>query len=109
MKPSLMPKAVAAIVLGSLFGWYIHHDYVTWNLRGRDAFIAHQMHRFDIYMASPRPIVIILVGTSLLALGVCVLYELLVAGLSDLTGVFCTSGSEREFTLEERWYAHETV
>jgi hypothetical protein len=21
----------------------------------------------------------------------------------DLTGVFCTSGSEREFTLEERW------
>ena len=28
---------------------------------------------------------------------------------SDLTGVFCTSGSEREFTLEERWYAHETV
>ena len=28
---------------------------------------------------------------------------------NDLTGVFCTSGSEREFTLEERWYAHETV
>ena len=27
----------------------------------------------------------------------------------DLTGDFCTSGSEREFTLEERWYAHETV
>lgn len=27
----------------------------------------------------------------------------------DLTGVFCTSGSEREFTLEERWYAHEAV
>lgn len=27
----------------------------------------------------------------------------------DLTWVFCTSGSEREFTLEERWYAHETV
>jgi hypothetical protein len=28
---------------------------------------------------------------------------------SGLTGVFCTSGSEREFTLEERWYAYETV
>jgi serine/threonine protein kinase len=27
----------------------------------------------------------------------------------DLTGDFCTSGSEREFTLEESWYAHETV
>jgi hypothetical protein len=28
---------------------------------------------------------------------------------SDVTGVFCTSGSEREFTLEERWYADEKV
>ena len=27
----------------------------------------------------------------------------------DLTGVFCTSGSEREFTLEERWYADEEI
>ena len=30
-------------------------------------------------------------------------------GCSDLTGVFCTSGSEREFTLEERGYADEEV
>ena len=28
---------------------------------------------------------------------------------NDLTGVFCTSGSEREFTLEERWYANEEI
>ena len=26
---------------------------------------------------------------------------------NDVTGVFSTSGSEREFTLEERWYADE--
>ena len=25
----------------------------------------------------------------------------------DVTGVFSTSGSEREFTLEERWYTDE--
>jgi hypothetical protein len=29
-------------------------------------------------------------------------------GIIDLTGVFCTSGSERKFTLEGRWYADET-
>ena len=29
--------------------------------------------------------------------------------VTDLTGVFCTSGSEREFTLEERWYADEEI
>ncbi|MGB7284005.1 MAG: hypothetical protein WBE13_17195 [Candidatus Acidiferrum sp.] len=27
----------------------------------------------------------------------------------DLTGIFCTSGSEREFTLKERWYADKEI
>jgi hypothetical protein len=27
----------------------------------------------------------------------------------EVTGDFCTSGSEREFTLEERWYADKEV
>ena len=27
----------------------------------------------------------------------------------DLTGVFCTSESEREFTLEGSWYADEEI
>jgi hypothetical protein len=31
------------------------------------------------------------------------------AGGHDLTGVFCTSGSEREFTLEGSWYADEEI
>ena len=26
-----------------------------------------------------------------------------------VTGDFCTSGSEREFTLKERWYADEEI
>src|SRR5277367_669042 len=30
-------------------------------------------------------------------------------GSSDLTGGFCTSGSEREFTLEGSWYADEEI
>jgi hypothetical protein len=29
--------------------------------------------------------------------------------MSDLTGGFCTSGSEREFTLEGSWYANEEI
>jgi len=28
---------------------------------------------------------------------------------SDLTGIFCTSGSEREFTLEGSWYADQEI
>ena len=30
-------------------------------------------------------------------------------GRSDLTGPFCTSGSEREFTLEGSWYADQEI
>jgi hypothetical protein len=30
-------------------------------------------------------------------------------GHFDLTGFFCTSGSEREFTLEGSWYADEEI
>jgi hypothetical protein len=29
--------------------------------------------------------------------------------VTDVTGVFCTSGSEREFTLEGSWYADEEI
>ena len=29
--------------------------------------------------------------------------------MSDLTGIFCTSGSEREFTLEGSWYADQEI
>ena len=27
----------------------------------------------------------------------------------EVTGAFCTSGSEREFTLEGSWYADEEI
>ena len=93
MKQNLVPKVLAAMLLGILFGWYIHHDYVTWSLRGRDAFIAHQMRRFDMYFASPRPIAHSLVVTALFALGVCVLYEMLVAGLSSILNRQASSSS----------------
>ncbi len=32
-----------------------------------------------------------------------------VATKPDLTGVFCTSGSEREFTVNDRWYANVEI
>jgi len=47
-------RVVAAAVVGVLFGSYNHHMYVTWSSRGKDEFISHQGHRFDMYMAHPR-------------------------------------------------------
>jgi hypothetical protein len=84
MKLNLIPKAVAAILLGGLLGWYIHHDYVRWSLRGRAAFLEYQTQRFDMYMASPRSIMFSVVLATLFSLGVFVVYELVAYGLSAL-------------------------
>ena len=46
-------RAIAAVVMGSIAGWYNHHIYVTWNQRGKDAFISHELQRFDMHMAHP--------------------------------------------------------
>ncbi|HTQ95284.1 MAG TPA: hypothetical protein VMH89_00685 [Candidatus Acidoferrum sp.] len=88
MKQNLLPKLFAAILLGSSIGWYSHHYYVKWNLRGRDAFIAYETHRYELFVASPGPLFNSLVFWALIALGICVLYELLVEGLSSIVNRF---------------------
>ena len=95
MKQNWMSRVVVAILLGSLCGWFVHHDLVKWNLRGRDAFIAYQMHRFDLYMTSPRPLVHYLVTTALSVVGACMLYELLVATLSSIVNFNTRNSAER--------------
>jgi hypothetical protein len=77
MKRDFIGKITAAVLLGSLFGWYIHHDETTWSLRGREAFNAYQMHRFDLYIASPHPLVYSIFVTALWTGGFCAVYELL--------------------------------
>jgi hypothetical protein len=67
-----------------LFGMYIHHDYTSWHMRGKDAFLAHQAHRFDTYMSTPAPVPLTtfhaLVG-AVIAFG---LYELIAAALGKM-------------------------
>jgi hypothetical protein len=75
-------KILAAILLGGLMGWNIHHDEMTWGVRGREAFIAYQMHRFDMYMANPRPVVYSVIVTALLGVGFCLIYEFIASCLS---------------------------
>jgi len=84
MKQNFMSRVVAAILLGGLFGWYVHYDSALWNLRGRDAFIAEQVHRFNTYISPPRPAVFTVIFSILLTCGACVVYELLAAGLAAI-------------------------
>jgi hypothetical protein len=39
----------------------------------------------------------------------CLRRRKFVVTTDDLTGIFCTSGSEREFTLEGSWYADQEI
>jgi hypothetical protein len=84
MNSSLINKAIAVTLLGVIFGWYTHYDYVRWSLLGREAFIAHQMHRFELYMAVPRSLVPTMFGGVVVAIGLFGVYELMVLALSKI-------------------------
>jgi len=82
MRQQAMGSLLTAAVIGILLGLYIHRDYVVWNQRGREAFISHQMHRFDLYMASPQATAVTILGALLLVLGLFALYEVIAFGFS---------------------------
>lgn len=84
MKPNLGSRAISAMAIGILFGSYVHYYYVSWGMRGREAFIAHQMQRFDHYMANPQPLLLTILGTTILTLGALALYEAIAFVVSKL-------------------------
>ena len=79
MNRRVLSKVLAAGVIGILLSSYIHHDYAKWSRLGRQEFMAHEVLRFDRYMAVPQPMLRTMAGATLLVFGVAGLYEL--AGL----------------------------
>ncbi|MGD0955697.1 MAG: hypothetical protein ABR953_02565 [Candidatus Acidiferrales bacterium] len=55
-KPNLVGRIIAVLLFGLAIGFYFHHDHVTWNQLGREAFLAYQSQRFDRAMAVPDPL-----------------------------------------------------
>jgi hypothetical protein len=82
MKRHAISRFVTAVLLGILFGSYMHHDYVTWGQRGREAFASHQMHRFDLHMATPQAAIFPVLGATFVAVGLFGIYEAIALGLS---------------------------
>jgi hypothetical protein len=77
-------RVAAVIVIGLVAGSYNHHRYMTWNRRGKDAFIAYQLGKFDKYMAHPHSLMFTL-ATNVIAWALILgFYELIVAVLSKL-------------------------
>ncbi len=86
MKRELIGRFIAAVLIGMLFGSYIHHDYVKWSQRGREAFIAYQTHRFDRFMLSPHPAIATVFTFTFLMVIFLGIYELLAAVLLRMIG-----------------------
>jgi hypothetical protein len=70
-------RLFAMFVMGILVGLYRYHDYTTWNQRGKDTFIAHQLQRFDRYMAHPHSLFVTLASTALSYALILGIYELI--------------------------------
>jgi hypothetical protein len=84
MKLSIrIDKLLAAVVMGLLFGAYLHHDYTKWQDLGREAFLSKQEYRFDHFMAQPRWFLLLFAGT-LLAFIVLGAYEAIGAVLNRI-------------------------
>jgi hypothetical protein len=79
-----LPRAGSAVLLGVLFGTWVHHDYVRWQHLGRSAFLSHQAVRFDKYVAVAPAELLLVFRYAILALGVWVCYQMLASGLAKL-------------------------
>lgn len=78
MNRNLFARALAILVMGLLFGAYVNHDSKKWRQLGRDAFIAHEMERFDRFIAQPDAAGVAVFGAIILVPFIFGLYELLV-------------------------------
>lgn len=74
----------------------MQHGYMTWNERGRDAFATYQMHRFDEYMATPRPFILTILNALIGCIFIFGLYELIAAFFSR---VFPSTGTASQASI----------
>jgi hypothetical protein len=75
MKFTFVFKLFYALGLSALSAHYVVTDHAKWHGLGRDAFLAHEGHRFDIYMATASSDSRYYVIYAILAFGFFALYE----------------------------------
>jgi|ERR1700677_2562417 hypothetical protein len=86
MKTQPLGRSIAALIMGTLSGLWVHHDYIKWGTRGQQAFIVHERARFDRFMVSPRSTIVVVIEYVLVVFVYVGFYELLAAGFSRLFG-----------------------
>ena len=76
MNRNLFARGLAVLIMGLLFAAYINHDTQRWRRLGRDAFIAHELERFDHFIAPSDSFGVVFFGAIILVPFIFGLYEL---------------------------------
>jgi hypothetical protein len=84
MNHRLASRVITILLLGFLFGLYIHGDNKKWSQLGRQAYIDHELEDFDSTKAEPHPAIFMIIGSIVVTSAFFGLYELLVFLLSAI-------------------------
>ncbi|HEY1424699.1 MAG TPA: hypothetical protein VGF20_14695 [Candidatus Acidoferrum sp.] len=77
MNPRPVGRILATLLLGTVFGLYIHADNKKWSQLGRQAYIDHQLEDFDSNKATPQSKPVLMLGAMIVAAILFGAYELI--------------------------------
>jgi|SRR5215467_5815914 len=77
MNRNLFARGLAVLIMGLLLAAYINHENKKWRRLGRDAFVAHELERFDRFIAPPDSFGIAVFGAIILTPVTFGVYELM--------------------------------
>jgi len=80
MEHDLTSRIISALLFGISVGYLGYHNHMTWSLRGKEAFLAHQSGRFEKYMSNPS--LSMCAMFVIFTIGMIGLYELATLGVS---------------------------
>jgi hypothetical protein len=83
------------LLIGVLFGLYVHGDNKKWSQLGRQAYIDHELEDFDSNKAEPHPAVFMIIGSIFVTSAFFGVYELIVFLISAIFKKLLPSASSQ--------------
>ncbi len=84
MKHRVASSLIAATLLAVVIGCIVQADYVRRGEMGREAFIAHEMWRYDHYYVNRDPAICTIPEVAILVGGLFAVYEVMAFGIYKL-------------------------
>jgi hypothetical protein len=80
----LASRIITVLLIGVLFGLYVHGDNKKWSQLGRQAYMDHELADFESIKAEPQPAVFMIIGSIIVTAAFFGVYELIVFVLSAI-------------------------